>query len=200
MFVAPMAVVFLDERLAPHQWVAILVAVAGAVMISVSRSGRYGGMALDKGLYVLIVASFLAAAAAIASKLAVDSLPVLQTHGFRMLGLSGVLLLVSLRPAPVGDVIGFFRQRSPALVIFGFNEFIVANSAMLLMLWAISLGPVSLVTAIHATSSLFLVIYGVLLGLRFPGALGELVSPGAVAIKVLSTALIVTAVATIAWT
>ena len=200
VFVAPMAVVFLDERLASQHWVAILAAVAGAVMISLRRSERNGGMAVDKGLYVLIVASFLAAVAAITSKLAVDNLPVLQAHGFRMLGLSGVFLLAALRPAPMRDVIGFFRHRSPALALFGFNEFVVANCAMLLMLWAISLGPVSLVTAINATSSLFLVIYGVLLALRFPGALGEQVSPGAVAIKVLSTALIVTAVATIAWT
>ena len=200
VFVAPMAVVFLDERLAPQHWAAIVAAVAGAVLISMRRSERHGGMAVDRGFYVLIGASFLAAVATITSKLAVDALPVLQTHGFRMLGLAGVLLLAGLRPAPMRDVIGFFRRRSPALALFGFNEFVVANGAMLLMLWAISLGPVSLVTAINATSSLFLVIYGVLLAMRFPGALGEQVPPSAVAIKVLSTALIVASVATIAWT
>ena len=129
VFVAPMAAVFLGERLAAHQWAAILAAVAGAVMISVRRGGRGGGLALDRGFYVLIAASVLAAAATIASKLAVDALPVLQTHGFRMTGLALTLLLVSLRPAPMRDVIGFFRRRSPALAIFGINEFAVANSA-----------------------------------------------------------------------
>ena len=197
-FVAPMAVIFLGEDLALYQWVAILAVVSGAVMNSIKRDDAYGGLALDRVFYVLIGASIVAAAANIAGKLAVDSLEVLQAHGIRVLGMSGLMLLVSLRPEPLREVWGFARQRSPALGIFGLNEFVVANTGMLINLWAISLGPVSLVTAVTATTSLFLLAYGFALALLFKGALGEQLSGGSVAVKIVSTAVIVAGVAAIA--
>ena len=197
-FVAPMAVIFLGEELALYQWVAIIAVVFGAVINSIKREDGYGGLVLDRVFYVLIGASVVAAAANIAGKLAVDSLEVLQAHGLRVLGMSGLMLMVSLRPAPMREVWGFAKQRSPALGIFGLNEFIVANTGMLINLWAISLGPVSLVTAVTATTSIFLVAYGFALALMFKGALGEQLSAGSVAVKVISTGIIVAGVAVIA--
>ena len=197
-FVAPMAVVFLGEELALYQWAAIIAVVSGAVMNSIIRDDVYGGLALDRVFYVLIGASIVAAAANIAGKLAVDSLEVLQAHGLRVLGMSGLMLLVSLRPEPLKEVWGFARRKSPALGIFGLNEFVVANTGMLINLWAISLGPVSLVTAVTATTSLFLLAYGFALALLFKGALGEQLSAGSVAVKIVSTAVIVAGVAVIA--
>ena len=197
-FVAPMAVIFLGEELAFYQWAAILAVVSGAVMNSIKRDDWYGRLVLDRVFYVLIGASVVAAAANIAGKLAVDSLEVLQAHGLRVLGMSGLMLLVSLRPEPIREVWGFARRRSPALGIFGLNEFVVANTGMLINLWAISLGPVSLVTAVTATTSLFLLAYGFALALMFKGALGEQISAGSVAVKIASTVVIVAGVAVIA--
>lgn len=197
-FVAPMAVVFLGEELALYQWVAILAVVSGAVLNSIKRDDGYGGLVLDRVFYVLIGASIVAAAANIVGKLAVDSLEVLHAHGLRVLGMSGMMLIVSLRPAPMREVWGFARWRSPALGIFGLNEFVVANTGMLINLWAISLGPVSLVTAVTATTSLFLLVYGFALALLFKGALGEQLSVGSVAVKIVSTVMIVVGVAAIA--
>ncbi|MCX8214790.1 MAG: EamA family transporter [SAR202 cluster bacterium] len=197
-FVAPMAVIFLGEDLALYQWIAILAVVAGAVMNSMKRDAGYGGLSLDGAFYVLIAASVLAAAANIAGKLAVDSMEVLAAHAFRVSGMSSLMLVFSLRRAPMREVWGFVRSRSPALGIFGLNEFVVANTGMIINLWAISLGPVSLVTAVTATTSLFLLAYGFALALVFKGALGEQISAGSVAIKVVSTATMVVGVALIA--
>ena len=197
-FVAPMAVIFLGEELALYQWVAILAVVSGAVMNSLRRDYGYSGLVLDRVFYVLIGASIVAAAANIAGKLAVDNLEVLQAHGLRVLGMAGLMLLVSLRPAPMREVWGFARRKSPALGIFGLNEFVVANTGMLINLWAISLGPVSLVTAVTATTTLFLLAYGFALALLFKGALGEQISAGSVAVKIVSTVMIVAGVAAIA--
>ena len=60
------------------------------------------------------------------------------------------------------------RDRSPALAVFGVNEFLVVNTGMVLNLWATSLGPVSLVTALSASTSLFLLLYSTLLGPAVP--------------------------------
>ena len=198
VFVAPMAVMFLGEDLALYQWAAILAVVSGAVMISIRRDAEHGGLVLDRSLYVLAGASLLAATASIASKVAVDSVDVMQAHGLRVLGMAALLLLVSLRPAPLREIWGFAKRMSPALAIFGLNEFVVANTGMLVSLWAVSLGPVSFVTAVTATSSLFLLAYGFLAALLFRGALGEQMSTASVAIKVLSMALIVAGVVVIA--
>ena len=197
IFVAPMAVVFLSEKLAVHHWLAIFAAVAGAVILSMHQDRRLHRMVLHRAFYLLMGSSLLAATGNITSKMAVETLPVLQTHGIRMVGMAVVLLAFSLRKEVVQEIVGMFRRKSPALVIFGVNELVVANSMMILTLWAISLGPVSLVTALGTASSLFIVLYTTLLGLRFRGLLGEQVSPGVVAVKALSTALIVAGVATI---
>ena len=68
---------------------------------------------------------------------------------------------------------------------------------MVLNLWATSLGPISLVAALSASSSLFLLLYSTLLGLQFRGMLGEQVTPRAVTAKALATILIVIGIATI---
>jgi uncharacterized membrane protein len=197
-FVAPMAVIFLGEELALYQWIAILTVVAGAVMNSIKRDSGFDGLVLDSAFYVLIVASVLAAAANIVGKLAVDNMEVLQAHALRVLGMSSLMLVFSLRRDPMREVWGFVRNMSPALGIFGLNEFVVANTGMLINLWAISRGPVSLVTAVTATTSLFLLAYGFVLALVFKGALGEQISKGSVTIKVVSTATMVAGVAVIA--
>ncbi len=197
-FVAPMAVIFLGEELALYQWIAILAVVAGAVMNSIKRDSGYGRLVLDGAFYVLIAGSVLAAAANIVGKLAVDNMEVVQAHAFRVLGMSSLMLVFSLRRAPMREIWGFVRNRSPALGIFGLNEFVVANTGMLINLWAISLGSVSLVTAVTATTSLFLLAYGFAMALVFKGALGEQISTGSVTIKVVSTATMVAGVAVIA--
>ena len=167
-------------------------------MNSIKRDAGYGGLSVDGAFYVLIAASVLAAAANIAGKLAVDSMELVQAHAFRVLGMSSLMLVSSLRRAPMREVWRFVRSRSPALGIFGLNEFVVANTGMLINFWAISLGPVSLVTAVTATASLFLLAYGFALALVFKGALGEQISAGSVAVKVVSTATMVAGVAVIA--
>lgn len=96
------------------------------------------------------------------------------------------------------DIRGFAREMSPALAISGFNEFVVANVGLLVNLWALSLGPVSLVAAVTATSSLFLLVYGFLAALFFRGALGEQMSTVSVATKVVSMVFIVAGVVVIA--
>ncbi len=134
----------------------------------------------------------------VTGKIALEDLPVLNTHGLRSLGLSGVLLVASLRPGVLREFRGLLRQRSPAFAILGLNELVLASSSMLLTLWALSLGPVSLVTTLVATRSFFVLLYSTALALRFKGFLGEQTSAGSIAVKVVSTGLILAGVATIA--
>ena len=197
IFVAPMAVLFLGESLRIFDWFAILVTVAGAVMISIRQDAGGKGFVIDRSFYELLLASLLIACMNLAAKQALETLSVFLVHGIRSLGLVPILLAFSIRSESVRELRGMIAERSPALAIFGVNEFVIANTGMLLNLWATSLGPVSLVTALSASTSLFLLVYTILLSLRFRGMLGEQVGGQAVMVKAVATTLVVIGVAVI---
>ena len=187
VFAALIAVVFLDEVVTPLQWGAIGATVAGAIALSVRTDAGYRRLFLTRAFVVLMVGSSLTGAAHVTGKTAVNELPVLYTHGLRMLALGLVFLAFNLRPTPLREVVGFFRDRSRALLFVGTNELLTANVSLLLTLWALSLGPVSLVSALVATRALFVVVYSTGLALVWKGALGEETSRQAVAVKLGST-------------
>ena len=194
IFVAPLAVLFLDESLRTFHWFAILVTVVGAVMMSMRQNTGGRGFVLDRSFYELLGASLLLAGMNLAAKQAVETLPVLLVHGLRSFGLAAVLMAFGARREPLDEVRRMIAERSPALGLFGLNEFVIVNTGMILNLWATSLGPVSLVSALTGSSSLFLLVYSTLLGLRFRGMLGEQVGRRAVIVKASATTLIVAGV------
>ena len=194
IFVAPLAVLFLDESLRAFHWFAILVTVAGAVMMSMRQNTGGRGFVIDRSFYELLGASLLLAGMNLAAKQAVETLPVLLVHGLRSFGLAAVLMAFGARREPLDEVRRMIAERSPALGLFGLNEFVIVNTGMILNLWATSLGPVSLVSALTGSSSLFLLVYSTLLGLRFRGMLGEQVGRRAVIVKASATTLIVAGV------
>ena len=196
IFTALIAFVFLDEKLSLYHWIAIIVTVTGAVLLSVRQGQENRGLFLHRSFYALIVSSVLLASTHIVAKIALDDLPVINTFGIRGLAIGFVLFVGTLRPVSVREVRNFLYQRSPALPIFGLSVALV-SSTRLLALWGLSLGPVSLVTTLLGTHSLFVLLFSTGLAWRFRGLLGEEVSVGTVAIKIVSTALIVGGIATI---
>jgi len=198
IFAALMGVGFLGEAVTAVQWLAILATVVGAVAISLRTGTNVSGLMLQRSFFVLLVGSAIVAAADVVGKVALEELPVLFTHGLRVLGIGLVYLVWSARREPLRNIAELVRSRSPALKFVVANELVIANVALLLLLWALSLGPVSLVTALAATRAMFVVLYSTTLALVWKGALGEVTTRRAVAVKVGSTAVIVAGVAGIA--
>ena len=198
IFAALIGVAFLGESVSAFQWLAIVATVLGAVTISLRLGANYRGVVLHGSFFLLIIAAFIMATANVIGKVALDDLPVMYTHGLRSLALGGVFLAVNARRAPIANVADFIRHRCPALKFVALNELVIANAGLLLLLWALSLGPVSLVTALVAARAMFVVIYSSVLALVWKGALGEQTDRGAIAVKVASTALIIGGVAGIA--
>ena len=199
IFTALIAFFFLGERLDVVEWLAILAVVGGAVLLSSppNASGRRRFLP-DRAFLLLMVGSAMEGSSYVFGKSAVNELPVLPAHAFRLLAISGVLLAFNLRPRPLADLLSFIRERSPALRYIAFNQFVVANGAALLLLWALSLGPTALVTALSSLRTVFLVFYAIAISLIWRGALGERTTRGAIAVKLGSTSLIVAGVAAIA--
>ena len=199
IFTAIYAFFFLGEGLGAVEWTAVAVVVAGAVLISF-RPGltSFRSILLGRAFVLLMLGSAIHGSAHIFGKVAVDELPVLFTHALRSLGLGGVFLAFNLRSGSVDDVRTFVRTRSPALRFVAMNELVIATAGLLLLLWALSLGPAALVTALSGARAFFLVVYSTALALVWKGALGEVTTPGVIAVKLLSTGLIVAGVAAIA--
>jgi drug/metabolite transporter (DMT)-like permease len=191
LFAAIVAFVFLDERLTIVQWLAVFATVVGAVLLSVRIDAKYRTFLLHRSFFCLMVGSAIAGSAHVAGKAAVDELPVLFTHGVRMLALGILFLGFNARRGPYEEVRAFVRERSRALLFVGANELVIANASLLVALYALSLGPASLVTALLGTRSLFVVAYSVTLALVWKGALGEETHRSAVVVKVIATAVIV---------
>ena len=198
IFTALFAFFFLGEQLGPVEWLAIMAVVGGAVSLSLRIDSGYRRLFLHRSFMLLMIASALQGSAHIFGKVAVDEMPVLFTHALRSLSLGGVFLFFNLRPAPWRDISEFVRTRSPALRFVAMNELIIATAGLLLLLWALSLGPAALVTALSGTRAFFLVAYSTALALVWKGALGEVTTRGAIATKMASTAVIVGGIAAIA--
>ncbi len=198
IFTALMASIFLGERLDAVAWAAIFAVVAGAGLLSV-RIGSASGQPLPgRALLLLILGSAIEGSSHVFGKTAVDELPVFTTHGLRMLALGSVLLAFNLRRRPLADLGLFVRRRSPALAYMALNQFIVANLGLLMLVWALSLGPAALVSALTSLRTFFLVAFSIAISLIWRGSLGERTTPRAVAVKLCASALIVGGVAAIA--
>ena len=197
IFAALLAVIFLDEELSAFSWVAIVATVFGAILLFLRRDQEYHRIFLHPSFYALVVSSILIACAQVTGKNALEDLSVLNTHGLRSVSGAGVFLIGSLRRATILEVRDLLRRRSPGLAIIGLNNFIFIHIPMLLLLWALSLGPVSLVTTLVVTHAFFVLLFGTAVTLRFGDLLGEHISTVTTTVKAVSTALIVGGVVTI---
>ncbi len=199
IFAAIMGYLFLGESLSPIQWLAVLVTASGAVLLSVRHDKEYRRVFVHNSLFLLTAVSIFSAAGLVTGKMPLDTLSVPLTHGFRSLGLSSVFLIASFSNTKARhDVARLVRSRSRGLLLVSISELVVVSVGFMLLLWAISMGPVGLVTAIMATRSFFVLLYGTVLTLGFRDILGEQVTPGVLIVKFVSIALIVTGVGTIA--
>ncbi len=197
VFTALIAFFALGERLGATEWLAIAAVAAGAGMLSVrpSASGRI--LTMDKAFLLLLAGSAVEGSSNALGKAAVEELPTLFAHGLRMFALGGALLALNLRRRPWADVRLLARRRSPALAYMAAN-LVIANTGLFLFLWALSLGPAGPVAALFSSRALFLVLYSAAVGLIWRGSIGETTTPGAIALKIGASALIVAGAAAMA--
>ncbi len=198
IFTALIAVIFLGERLDAVEWLAMSAVVGGAVLLSFRRDESGCGFLLDRAFIILIIGSAIEGSSFVFGKSAVNELPVLFTHALRLLAIGSVLLALNLRRRSLEQVLWFVRTRSPALKYVALNQLVISNASQFLFLWALSLGPTTLVTALSSLRTFFVVAFALALARVWRGALGEVTTPATVTVKLVSTIFIVAGVAVIA--
>ena len=161
IFVAIMAVLLLGETLGYLEWIAIIIVVAGAVMVSARWD--LGGAAtwLGRSFFLLVGSSLLMAMADVAAKYALDYISFVNMYWITSFCMSGVFLLISVRPHIIKEL-GNMKRRKSVITLLASNETIAVVGAVLVF-WAMERGPVSLVSTIVSSRPIFVVIYALIL-------------------------------------
>lgn len=206
IFVALFASLFLGESLAIGQWGAIVVVVLGALIASLkvspkairpmkanrywegkAKAVRYPRFSL--ALPILLCSSVLTAAAHITGKYALQELSVWQVTAIGFLGTAVVLGYVA-SPQSVRQVFDAMKKRE-ALGLMLLSEGLLVPIAVVSMIAATKLGPVSLVATIAGTRPIFVLLYSAVLSLSGVRFLDESLNKQALAVKVVSVAMII---------
>ena len=189
IFVAILAVPVLGEYLGWLEWLAIIITVSGAVLISVRRDAGRQGVRLRKSFAVLMVSSISFGVANIGSKYAMEQLTFWNMYGISAACLGTLFLLLSLRRATLWEL-WHMEGRNQALGLISLNE-CVAVVGIVLSFWAIEQGPVSMVSTILSTRPAFVFVYAVAVSRFLPKVLDERLSRGIIATKIASIGLII---------
>ena len=190
LFTALLSIVFLSEELAGIQWMGIVVIVLGASLLSFKPTPGRREFIGKKGFGVFLAGALFAGSGLVLNKQASYGLPVVPLFGCYSLGIACAFIINSIRPLTLRQVVGVVRDRSK-MRLFLIAELGLGPVATVLLQMAIKLGPASMIGAILASRSLFVLIFSSLLSTRFWNLLNEPLDQQTLVFKVSSPVLIV---------
>ena len=196
--VAILAQGFLGESLSALAWIGILITVAGASLMSVGPTARPEdrGRGELAAFALLILASVGFGLSQFLTKVVADDMDVWTLFFWRSLGGGTACCALVLMSGAAGDVLRTVRRPASVGLIL-FTEGALVFVALCFMLWAIYLGPVSLVSTVMATRPLFVFALGVILSLGASNVLNEPLERRILVAKLLAIALTVGGVVTV---
>jgi len=189
IFVGIMAMPLLGESLHYLEWLAIIIIVVGAIMISAQQSPSGTTTWSVKPLLFFFGSSLLFALADISSKYALGYVSFWNMFTVSEFCMSGIFLLPSIRLQSLRQL-NYMKQRNSAIGLLTFNE-ILSPIGILLSIWALQRGPVSLVSTIVSSRPMFVVIFAFILSRISPGFLNWNPGKGRLGLRLIATAMIV---------
>ena len=169
IFVALIAMPLLGESLSLAQWLAIVIVVAGAVIVSFRQSPFGSTHWLGRSFFALVGSSLLFAMADIGSKYALAYISFWNMFSVNAFCIFGIFTIVSFRPY-IFRQLWEMKHRNRALGLMMCNE-AMTPIAIISSYWALSKGPVSLVSTLVSTRPIFVVLYALILGRFLPNFL-----------------------------
>ncbi len=189
IFVAIMAMPLLGESLSQLQWLAIIMVVAGAVMVSVKQSPSGLNNWHAKLLVVLLCSSLLFAVADILSKYALAYVSAWNLFWLSAFLMCGLFIIMSISPGSIRQLIDM-KQRNSTMCLLAFNE-TLAPIGMVLLFLALGKGPVSLVSTISSSRPMFVLLFAIILSRLSPTFLKWQFGKWILALRIIATAMIV---------
>ena len=195
VYVALLAIAFLGESLNAVQWGALLLIVFGAMQVSFRGGSGHMLPRLSRGLPFLLATGIGEGVGFFTIKYAMDGLSIWTVMAFQQLGLLVAFGLFS-RPRAWRELAQVLRNRKFLLFMVS-GEGVLPFMAIALSLWAVSLGPVSLVAALLATRPLAVFAGSSILSRKQWRIMEESLSPANLAVKGVSVAMIVVGAGTL---
>ncbi len=190
VFVAIMAVAFLDERLLLVHWIAILVIVFGAGLVMLGQPQSQSAGVTKIALAAVAFSSLAMAVSTVASKVALDTMDTWNVFIVRSIFLGAALLIPTLQPQGLRQGLAVLSNRRAATLIL-LTEGFLAAAAIYTMLLAFELGPVSLASTLMSTRPVMVLFMSALLSTRFWNLLDEPLTRDTWAVKFVSTGMVV---------
>jgi drug/metabolite transporter (DMT)-like permease len=194
IFVALIAMPLLGESLGLLEWLALIIVVSGAVMVSIKKSPS-GSTILQPKLLLLLGSSFLYALADIAGKYALAFISFWNMFWVSSFTMAGAYIAFSISPQILRQLI-HLENKGRTLALLVVNE-TMAPLAVVMAAWALQQGPVSLVSTILSSRIMFVAIYSVILSRIWPSFLDSHLSKKMLALRLTATAMIVVGIAII---
>jgi len=189
VFVAIMAIPLLGEMLDYRQWLAIIIVVAGVVMVSVRRSQGNSMTWLGKTFFLLFGSSLLMAMADVSAKYALMHVSSWNMYCITHFCISGIFLLIALRPQVLRELNNSKKSISSIIIVI-VNE-ILAVIGVVLLFSAMQRGPVSLVSTIFSSRPIFVFIYAFIISRVSPTSLEWEYGKGVLALRLIAIIMIV---------
>jgi len=171
IFVALLSIPLLSATLGYWQWLAVIMTVAGAVLISI-QPGRGGGKTrLHKSFFILLLAALMGAIGGIGFKYGLEQISFWNVFGISGICTGSVVLAYSLRKTNLMELKNL-PQRTQKIGLVTIDHLVGITSAIIAFK-AMGLGPVSLVNAILNIRPVFVFIFSLVLSRFLPNIVNE---------------------------
>jgi drug/metabolite transporter (DMT)-like permease len=188
LLVVLFAVVLLGESLTGLESLAAALAIGGALLAAVKFSAG-GRVYLSNSVGYLAVAMVVISLAQILLKTVTDDVSFWHATALRCAGMSAVLIPMNLRPVIACDL-GRFMTAPKSLLALGIDAG-AASVAMILITFAISTGPVSLVNAVISVGPLFVFFGSTMVAWKTKLLLEETLTRGVIVQKLAACLMVV---------
>ena len=171
IFVALLSIPLLGEMLGFWQWFAILITVAGGVLISLQIDAGGRKARLQKSFFILLLVALMLAVASIGFKYALEKVSFWDMYGINGICIASVVLIYSLRKSNLLEWRSL-KQRTQKILIF-VVDVCLGITAGILGFKALEIGPVALVNAILNVRPAFVFVFSLILSAFFPNVIND---------------------------
>lgn len=183
IFVLLFAALFLGERLSGWKYFAVLLVIGGAVLIGIQ--GIHRGILMRKGFYWRLLTCLLNAGIITTQKYMLGDLQFLQLFTLQCFGLFTGLSLTLLSP----KIRAHFKHVAKSVHYIFLSEGLTFIGA-LIFLFAVSNGPVSIVSALSSVQPVYMLILALLFSIFLPSILKEEFTRKTLTIKIVAVLMI----------
>jgi drug/metabolite transporter (DMT)-like permease len=187
IFVALLSIPLLGEMLNLWQWFAIVITVAGAVLISLQMDGGGRKARLQKSFFILLLVALMLAVASIGFKYALEKISFWNMWGINGISIATVILIYSVRKKNILELRNLNQRTRNILIIV--VDVCLGITAGILGFKALEIGHVALVNALLNVRPAFVFIFSLVLSAFFPTVINDRLNKRTALIKFIAVTL-----------